>query len=129
MRDFDKVLEKLRETTGVEEINDLKEYFVNEYPEIFQVECALDEVDTELERIVKHGKRIREVEEKLLTSISMELFTNYEGIENDKTVSTVQKIVLYQKPLTIRREDIFTSQPTKENYWNNAGDNEHCWLV
>ena len=67
MRDFDKVLEKLRETTSVEEINKLKEYFVNEYPEIFQVECAFDEVNTELERIVEHDKRIREVEEKLLT--------------------------------------------------------------
>ena len=43
MRDFDKVLEKVRETTSVEEINELKEYFVNEYPEIFQVDCALQE--------------------------------------------------------------------------------------
>ena len=114
MRDFDKVLEKLRETTSVEEINELKEYFVNEYLEIIQVECALEEVNTELEKIVKHDKRIREVEEKLLTSISIEPFTNYEGIENDKTLSTVQKIVLYKKPLTIRRKDIITSQPTKE---------------
>ena len=72
MRDFDKVLEKLRETTSVEEINELKESFVNEYPEIFQVECTLDEVNTEHERVVKHNKRIREAEEKLLTSISME---------------------------------------------------------
>ena len=86
MRDFDKVLEKLRETTSVEEINELKEYFVNEYPEIFQVNCALDEVNIELERIVKHDKRIREVEEKLLTSILMEPFTNYDSIENDKTI-------------------------------------------
>ena len=99
MRDFDKVLEKLRERTSVEEINKLKEYFINEYPEIFQVECALDEVNTELERIVKHDKKIREVEEKLLTSISMEPFTNYEGIENGKTISTLQKIVLYQKAI------------------------------
>ena len=37
MRDFDKVLEKLRDTTSVQEINELKEYFVNEYPEIFCV--------------------------------------------------------------------------------------------
>ena len=59
MRDFDKVLEKLRETTSVEEINKLKEYFVNECPEIFQVEFALEEVNVELERIDKHDKRIR----------------------------------------------------------------------
>ena len=70
-RDLDKVLEKLKKTTSAEKINELKEYFVNEYPEIFQIECALEEVNTELERIIKHDKRIREVEEKLLTSISM----------------------------------------------------------
>ena len=62
---------------------------------------ALNEVNTELERIVKHDKRIREVEEKLLTSISMEPFTNYEGIENDKTISAIQKIVLCQKAIDI----------------------------
>ena len=38
MRDFDNALEKLRDTTGSEEINELKEYFINEYPEIFHVE-------------------------------------------------------------------------------------------
>ena len=99
MRDFDNVLERLRETTGAEEINELKEYFVNEYPEIFQVECGLEEVNKELERIIKHDKKINNVEESLLTSISMEPFTNYEGIENNRTLSTVQKIVLYQKAI------------------------------
>ena len=29
----------------------------------------------------------------------MEPFTNFEGIENDRTLSTVQKIVLYQKAI------------------------------
>ena len=99
MRDFDKIFEKLRETTSVDEIEELKEYFVDEYPEIFQVEFALEEVDKELERIVKHDERLREVEEKLLTSISMEPFTNYEGIEYHKTISTVKKIALYQKAI------------------------------
>ena len=97
MRDFDNVLKRLRETTEAEEINELKEYFVNEYPEIFQVECGLEEVNEELERIAKHDKKIKDVEETLLTSISMEPFKNYEGIVNDRTISTVQKIVLYQK--------------------------------
>ena len=65
-------------------------------------------MNTELERIVKHDKRIREVEEKLLTSISMEPFTNYEGIENDKTISTIQKIVLYQKAIDyMKRRHIY----------------------
>ena len=108
MRDFDKVFERLRETTGTEEINKLKEYFVNEYPEIFQVECCLEEVNKELERIIKHDKKIDYVEKILLTSISMEPFTNYEGIENDRTLSTVQKIVLYQKAIDdIKRRHIY----------------------
>ena len=80
MRDFDKVFEKLREASNAEEINELKEYFVNEYPEIFQVECGLEEVNEELERIVKHDKKIKDVKETLLTSILTEPFTNYEGI-------------------------------------------------
>ena len=115
MRDFDKVLEKLRETTSAEEINEPKEYFVNKYPEIFQVEFALEEVNVELERIDKHDKRIREVEEKLLTSISMEPFAKYEGIENDKTLSTLQKIVLYQKAIddTKRRHILHRNPPKK----------------
>ena len=95
MRDFDKVLEKLKETFDIKEINKLKEYFVIEYPEIFHVE----EVNTELGKIIKYDKRIRDVEETLLTSISIEPFTNYEGIENDKTLSIVQKIILYQKAI------------------------------
>ena len=93
MRDLDKVLEKLRDTTSVQEINKLKEYFVNEYPEIFCVEYSLKDINIEMERIEKRNKKIEDVEEKLLTSISMEPFTNYEGIENDRTLSIIQKIV------------------------------------
>ena len=55
MRDFDKVLEKLRDTTSVQEINELKEYFVNEYPEIFRVEYNFKEINIE-----KHNKKIKE---------------------------------------------------------------------
>ena len=64
MRDFDKVLEKLRDTTSVQEINELKEYFVNEYPEIFCVEYSLKEINIEMERIEKRNKKIKDVEEK-----------------------------------------------------------------
>ena len=39
--DFDKVLEKLRDTTSVEEINELKEYFMNEYSEIFRLKALM----------------------------------------------------------------------------------------
>ena len=89
MRDFDKVLEKLRDTTRVQEINELKEYFVNEYPEIFCVEYSLKEINIETERAEERNIKIKDVEEKLLTWISMEPFTNYEGIENDRTLSIV----------------------------------------
>ena len=74
MKDFDNVLERLRERNEAEEINELKEYFVNEYPEIFQMECGLEEVNEELERIVKHDKKMKDVKEALLTSVSMEPF-------------------------------------------------------
>ena len=43
MRDFDEVLEKLKETTGAEEINKVKEYFVVEYREIFYVGYSFKE--------------------------------------------------------------------------------------
>ena len=58
----------------------------------------------------------------------MKPFTNYEGIENDKTLSTIQKIVLYQKLLMIQRENRCTSQPTKENYWKNALSREETFI-
>ena len=56
-------------------------------------------MNKELERITKHDKKIKDVEKAPLTSISMEPFTNYGGIENDRTLSTVQKIILYQKAI------------------------------
>ena len=40
-------------------------------------------MNIEAERIAKHNKKIKDVEETLLTSISMETFMNYEDIEND----------------------------------------------
>ena len=65
-------------------------------------------MNTELERMEKHDKKIKDVEEKLITSISMEPFMNYEGIENDRTLSTVQKIVLYQKAIDdMKRRHIY----------------------
>ena len=90
-------------------------YFVIEYPEIFHIECAFQEKSTELERIAKYNKRIRDIEEKLLTSILMEPFQKYKGIENDKTLSTVQKIVSYQKAIndTKRRQIYFAANQGK----------------
>ena len=72
-------------------------------------------MNKELERITKHDKKIKDVEKALLTSISMEPFTNYEGIENDRTLSTVHKIVLYQKAIddTKRRHIYFATNQGK----------------
>ena len=73
-----------------------------------KVECGLEEVNKELERIVKHDKKIKDVEEALVTSISIEPFTNYEGIENDRILSTIQKIELYQKAIDdMKRRHIY----------------------
>ena len=72
-------------------------------------------MNEELERIVKHDKKIKDVEETLLTSISMKPFMNYEGVENDGTLSTIQKIVLYQKAIddTKRRHIYFATNQGK----------------
>ena len=129
IRDFDEVLEKLKETSGVEGINKVKEYFVNENPEIFCVEYSFKETNIEPERIAKHNKKIKDVEETLLTSISMEPFTNYEDIENDKTLSTIQKIVLYQKAIDDTKRNRFTSQATKESYWKDALSREEAFII
>ena len=105
----------MKETTGVEGISKVKEYFVNEYPEIFCVEYSFKETNIEAERIAKHNKKIKDVEETLLTLISMEPFTNYEDIENDKSLSTIQKIVLYQKAIddTKRKQIYFAANQMK----------------
>ena len=112
IRDFNEVLEKLKETTDVEKINKVKEYFLNEYPEIFCVEYSFKERNIEAERIAKHKKKIKDVKETLLTSILMEPFTNYEEIEN---VSTIQKIMLYQKAIdnTKRKQIYFAANQGK----------------
>ena len=67
IRDLDEVNEKLKETTiGVEGINKVKEYFVNEYPEIFCVEYSFKETNIKVERIAKHNKKVKDIQETLL---------------------------------------------------------------
>ena len=67
-------------------------------------------MNMEVERIEKHNKKIKDVKETPLTSILMEPFTNYEDIENDRTLLTIQKIVLYKKAIedTKRKQIYFT---------------------
>ena len=68
-----------------------------------------------MERIAKYNKKITEIEETLLTSILIQPFTNYEGIENDKTLSTVQNMVSYQKAIhnTKRKQIYFAANQGK----------------
>ena len=102
----------MKETTGVEEINKVKEYFVNEYPEIFCVEYSFKEMKIEVERIAKYNKKIKDVE-TLLTSISMEPFTNYEDIEKMiKLYQLHRKSCIINMLLMIPR-DLLRSEPKK----------------
>ena len=51
---------------------DTRVNIIDEYPEIFCVEYSFKETNIEAERIAKHNKKIKDVEETLLTSMSME---------------------------------------------------------
>ena len=81
----------------------------------FVLNIALKKRISKRERIAKHNKKIKDVEETLLTSISMEPFMNCEDIENDETLSTIQKIVLSQKAIddTKRKQIYFAANQGK----------------
>ena len=64
-----------------EEINQMKEY-----PEIFDFYL----METEAERIVNDEKKLEDIEEKLLRGRFAERFTNYEGINGDRNLTTIQ---------------------------------------
>ena len=99
--DFDKVFELLAErSTDAEEINQMKEYFIKEYPEIFDNHFDFNVMETEAERIANDEKKLGDIEEKLLCGRSAERFTNYEGIDDDdRNLTTVQKINMYQRAI------------------------------
>ena len=98
--DFNKVFELLEErSTGAEEIKQMKEYFIEEYPEIFVNPFDFYAMDTEAERIVNDEKKLGDIEKKLLRGRSNERFTNYEGIDDDESLTTVQKINMHQRAI------------------------------
>ena len=49
-------------------------------------------METEAERIVNDEKKLEGIEEKLLHGRFDERFMSYEGIDNDRNLTTVQKI-------------------------------------
>ena len=98
--DFNKVFELLAErSTDAEEIKRTKEYFIEEYPEIFVNPFDFYVMETEAERIVNDEKKLGDIEEKLLRGRSNERFTNYEGIDDDESLTTVQNINMYQRAI------------------------------
>ena len=98
--DFNKVFELLAErSTDAEEINQMKEYFIEEYPEIFDNPFDFYVMETEAERTVNDEKKLGDIEENISRGRSAERFTNYEGIDDDKKFTTVQKINMYQRAI------------------------------
>ena len=99
--DFTIVFELLAERlTNAEEINQMKEYFIGEYPEIFDNPFDFNVMETEAERIVNDEKKLGDIQEKFLHRGSAErLMTNYEGINDDKNLMMVQNINMYQRAI------------------------------
>ena len=98
--DFNKVFELLAERSAdAEEIKWMKEYFIEQYPEIFVDPFDFYAMETEAERIVNDEKKLGDTEEKLLCGMSNERFMNYERIDDDESLTTVQKINMYQRAI------------------------------
>ena len=97
-------------STDAEEINQMKEY-----PEIFDNPFDFNVMETEAERIVNE-KELGDIKEKLLCGRSAERFMNYEGIDDDRNLTTVQKITMYQRAIDNATRRKFTMHPCKEDY-------------
>ena len=91
---------------------------MKEYPKIFndssenEVEMDID-IDTTMETkpTIDREKKLREVEERLLSKRTNERFTNYEGVINDPNLTLTQKIIYLQKAIddATRRKILCTS--------------------
>ena len=101
-------------------------YIFKEYPKIFndfsENEAEMDIATTmETKPTTDREKKLREVEEKLLSERANERFTNYEGVFNDPNLTLTQKIIYLQKAIgdATRRKVLYTSLQG-ENYLKNA---------
>ena len=99
--DFNKLFKDLEEwTNNAVPIETRKDHFLKEYPKTFkdssenEVEMDID-VDTTMETkpTIDREKKLREVEEKLLSKRTNRRFTNYEGVFNDPNLTLTQKII------------------------------------
>ena len=90
----------------------LERSFFKKYSEIFR-----DSPETEVEMDIDEGKtrpkkqNLAEIREKLLCKRMAEMFTDYDGVMSDSTLSLVQKIVKLQKAIddATRRKILFAS--------------------
>ena len=81
-------------------------FFLRKYPEIFN-DSSENEVDMDTEVITTMGTegrpivdremKLRKVEEKLLSKRTDEMFTGYEGVMSDPSLTPMQKIINLQK--------------------------------
>ena len=71
------------------------------------------DIDTTMETkpTIDREKKLRGVEEKLLSKRTNERFTNYEGVFNDPNLTLTQKIIYLQKVTgdATRRKVLYTS--------------------
>ena len=97
-------------TNDAEQIRTWRERFFEKYPEIFRDFSENEvEIDTEVANTMETGskptidkeKKLRKVEEKLLSKRTDERFTDYEGVMYDPDLTPVEKIIRLQKQLTM----------------------------
>ena len=97
-------------------IGKCREYFWRKYPEIFN-DSSENEVEmettteTESRPIVDREKKLRKVEEKLLSNKTKERLTTYDGVISDDSLSRPQKIIHLQKAIddATRRKVLYAS--------------------
>ena len=81
------------------------------------------DIDTTMETkpTIDREKKLREVEEKLLSKRTNERFlTNYEGVMFDPNLTLAPKIIHLQKQLMMQQEERFSALHSKVNYLKNA---------
>ena len=105
--DFSKHFKDLKAwTEDAMQIRTWREYFLKKYPEIFsdflENEVEMDiEVATTMENkpAIYREKKLRKVEEKLLSKRTNEKFTSYDGVMYDPDLTLTQKIICLQKAI------------------------------
>ena len=117
--DFNKLFKDLEEwTNNAAQIETWKDHFLKEYPKTFnnssenEVEMDID-IDTTMETkpTIDRGKKLREVEEKLLSKRTNERFTSYDGVMFEPHSTPTQKIIYLQKAIedSTRRKFLYSS--------------------